>query len=552
MEIPHLIPSDIRALANPFRLHQQMPVPAKLTEDEVEEHASEEQRERYVNGELNEDNAQSEYEKTKNNIKAANQAEIKKATDNNNSTIQFFSFKNANEATFKTEGSDFLTNNNQLGFLPDSFRRAFKKDISRKILFDDVHLKKADGTSTSQLTIDTILNNLPAVQIREFQPDLKLDQMITALNVIIKKIQSFTKDKSFSEIANKMSDAFKGIVSELTEADFNTYKHFFKYLAMYLVNIKSKDNKFKESFVNDLFSSDFTEKFNKTYSVEDRDFDAMLLKIPYTIYYGLQSTTTNNIYEVPFINESKSFYSSNGAAGWQGSNTGFTASLVNAAKSIIGSIIPNIGISFSPWWDSTSGQSTYDDDVVVNFDLFNDNEAHAINNFTFINTIIPNNKWIQYGIIQQSPCLYDVRIEGIKRMYACTGEFKVTYSGKLRIPTYNFITNSLKKSSTIIADLADQAESKNIKIPDVYHVQMTFKSLMPSNMNQFLFNFFGNKVIKQVRDDGALEKLLKGVSNVGKSIEKMWGMAKDDASTKKYEQGDKSDSEYYEGLEIQE
>lgn len=521
MEIPHLVPSDIRALANPFRLHQQMPVPAELTEDEVEEQAVEQQQ-------ADSDSAgqENEYlEKAKENIKAANQAEIKKATVNNKS-IQFFSFKNANEATFKTEGSDYLTNNNQLGFLPDSFRRAFKKDISRKILFDDAHIKKGDGTSTSQLTIDTILNNLPAVQIREFQPDLKLDQMITALNVIIKKIQSFTKDKSFSEIANKMSDAFKGIVSELTEADFNTYKYFFKYLSMYLVNIKSDDNKFEESFVDDLFSSEFTDKFDKTYHVENRDFDAMLLKIPYTIYYGLQSTTTNNIYEVPFINESKSFYSSNGAAGWQGSNTGFTASLVNAAKSIIGSIIPNIGISFSPWWDSTSGQSTYDDDAVVNFDLFNDNEAHAINNFTFINTIIPNNKWIQYGIIQQSPCLYDVRIEGIKRMYACTGEFKVTYSGKLRIPTYNFITNSLKKSSTIIADLVDQAESKNIKIPDVYHVQMTFKSLMPSNMNQFLFNFFGNKVIKKIRDNGALEKLLEGVSNVGSSIETLWNRAK--------------------------
>jgi len=111
--------------------------------------------------------------------------------------------------------------------------------------------------------------------------------MITALNVIIKKIQSFTKDKSFSEIANKMSDAFKGIVSELTEADFNTYKYFFKYLSMYLVNIKSDDNKFEESFVDDLFSSEFTDKFDKTYHVENRDFDAMLLKIPYTIYYGL-------------------------------------------------------------------------------------------------------------------------------------------------------------------------------------------------------------------------------------------------------------------------
>ena len=350
--------------------------------------------------------------------------------------------------------------------------------------------------------------------------------MITAINVILEKVQSFTKDKSFSEIGNKLVDTFKGVASELASADFNTYKYFFKYLAMYLVNIKSEDSSFEESFVNDLFSSDYTDKFNKTYSVKDRDFDSMLLKIPYTIWYGLQSTTTNNIYEVPFINENKSLYSSNGAAGWQGSASGFTASLVNAAKSIMGTILPNIGISFTPWWDSTSGQSTYDDDAIINFDLFNDTEAHAVANFTFINTIIPNNRWIQYGIIQQSPCLYDVRIEGVKRMYACTGEFKVSYSGKLRIPTYNFITKSLNKASSIAADLADQAKDKNIKIPDVYHVQLTFKSLMPSNMNQFLFNYFGNKVITKVRDDGALSKLLQGVENVGSSIETLWSRAK--------------------------
>ena len=523
LQIPHLIPADIRAQTNPFRIKQQLvPVPEELTEDEIDQKAVEQQQ-------ADSDSAgqENEYlEKARNDIKAANQTEIKEAEDHNNATIQFFSFKTSAEGNFPKEGGDPLINNKQLGFLPASFSRAFKKDISRKLLFDDKHITEADGTSSSKLTIDTILNNLPAVQIREFQPDLKLDQMITAINVILEKVQSFTKDKSFSEIGNKLVDTFKGVASELASADFNTYKYFFKYLAMYLVNIKSKDSSFEESFVNDLFSSDYTDKFNKTYSVEDRDFDSMLLKIPYTIWYGLQSTTTNNIYEVPFINENKSLYSSNGAAGWQGSASGFTASLVNAAKSIMGTILPNIGISFTPWWDSTSGQSTYDDDAIINFDLFNDTEAHAVANFTFINTIIPNNRWIQYGIIQQSPCLYDVRIEGVKRMYACTGEFKVSYSGKLRIPTYNFITKSLNKASSIAADLADQAKDKNIKIPDVYHVQLTFKSLMPSNMNQFLFNYFGNKVITKVRDDGALSKLLQGVENVGSSIETLWSRAK--------------------------
>ena len=106
-------------------------------------------------------------------------------------------------------------------------------------------------------------------------------------------------------------------------------------------------------------------------------------------------------------------------------------------------------------------------------------------------------------------------------MYACTGDFKVTYSGVLRKVTKQFINELVsghinssfldknkKKEDDDAAKQAraagygyqvdqnnadEQAEElealaklffeDNIRIPDVYHVSLTFKSLLPSNLN---------------------------------------------------------------------
>ena len=51
-----------------------------------------------------------------------------------------------------------------------------------------------------------------------------------------------------------------------------------------------------------------------------------------------------------------------------------------------------------PWWSPYSGTNTKEPEVEVSFTLFNDDINSALNNFIFINTIIPNNKWIQYGM----------------------------------------------------------------------------------------------------------------------------------------------------------
>lgn len=41
---------------------------------------------------------------------------------------------------------------------------------------------------------------------------------------------------------------------------------------------------------------------------------------------------------------------------------------------------------------------------------------------------------MQYGMLRHSPCLYDVKIDGLKRMFLCTGAFNVKSAGLLRTP----------------------------------------------------------------------------------------------------------------------
>ena len=74
--------------------------------------------------------------------------------------------------------------------------------------------------------------------------------------------------------------------------------------------------------------------------------------------------------------------------------------------------------------------------------------------------------------------MYDIKIEGINRLYACAGDFNVTYDGVLRDPPQSFI-NTLIKSYT--NENMDKEKFKEnilanhlIKIPDVYHVNMQF------------------------------------------------------------------------------
>ena len=79
-------------------------------------------------------------------------------------------------------------------------------------------------------------------------------------------------------------------------------------------------------------------------------------------------------------------------------------------------------------------------------------------------------------MFEHAPALYDIKIEGYNRLFACSGNFKVTYKGMLReIPktmakklcSKHLGKNCSLKPEKIIKD-------KLIKIPDIYSVDMSF------------------------------------------------------------------------------
>lgn len=99
-------------------------------------------------------------------------------------------------------------------------------------------------------------------------------------------------------------------------------------------------------------------------------------------------------------------------------------------------------------------------------------------NFIFVNTLVPNNMYIQYGIFQHSSPLYDVRIAGFDRMFACSGNVSVQYQGPRRNPPRAWIEELVRKHANANASkenpvnteklLAAILENNLIRIPDIY------------------------------------------------------------------------------------
>jgi len=170
--------------------------------------------------------------------------------------------------------------------------------------------------------------------------------------------------------------------------------------------------------------------------------------------------------------------------------------------------------------------------VNVKFDLFNDTLEGALTNFIFVNTIAPNNKWVQYHILSHSSSLYDIKIEGINRLFACTGNVDVTYNGVLRDPPMSFLNELKKHLNKSMSDkfFENIVDNKLIKIPDVYTVSIQFRSLFPSNFNNFLYTYSENiNHIDRVESMGAYEE--GAAANVGDFIGK-----KIDALTKRIQE----------------
>ena len=408
-----------------------------------------------------------------------------------NATPQIFSYRRIG-----ADGRDSGTA--QLNFCPSSLTQAMvvKDDISFKLLYG----RDAKGQpAQTSITATDILNAIPGVQIREFLPDTRLDQCINVFIDLIGGMKKlFAGEKDTTDGSQKKT---KEQEQQEESSLFQKIKAAVSYTMKYMVCMTNPN------FMDDLTSSGMssTAEFD-LYSKRPKGFK-YVVSFPYTLYRRLQSCVTTNIYEVPAAQTNKTILTTagSGSAGWTGGSDLMTSGGLSISKlfghiPVVGQLtnmlLGNVGINYMPWWNASSGTETKEPAIELKFDLFNDSYEAAMANFIFVNTIVPNNKWIQYNMFQHSSNLYDIKIEGINRLFACSGEFTVTYDGVLRDPPNIWVSNlvNLHANKWLNKDLFMQSivNDKLIKIPDVYHVNMTFQSILPANFNTYLYNYVQN------------------------------------------------------------
>ena len=410
----------------------------------------------------------------------------------NGNGIQKFSFRNS---------SGF----GQLNICPSAIKDNFSQDIAVKQLYGI--------NGKTKLELNDILQEIPAIQIREFLPDTKLDQTINFFGTIIDRVKDLWadhQDKAKEDIKNTKSKGAETRAKE--QAATNSFLGKMKEILM-----KAFDILTGKDFINAIQGN--FEQITATCG-NDADLCNYVLKFPYTFYYNLQSCQNTGIYELPCIQSDKRILTSDGTPGWE-AGTGFKVGGLLTKIPLIGSmlsnILGNIGIHYMPWWDSDAGIKVPEPEIEIKFDLFNDTVEAALVNFIFVHTLLPNNKWIQYGMFQHSSCLYDIKLEGINRLFACAGKFAVTYDGVLRSPSQKFF-DDLKAKSTSGLTYTPQ----EIKIPDVYHVQMNFTSLVPANFNNYLYSMLYNNnltTLTTTHTDGVFGKIVgDGIKKVTEDV----------------------------------
>ena len=422
---------------------------------------------------------------------------------------QYFSFKpnhvpetNIDAKSIKDVGIGGLLRIAPHSYYSTQFLNA-KDDISYRLLYESSSVDQG-FEKLQQLTPQIMLDDMPDIDIREYLQDAKL-------NMVFDLFQSF---------GNGMSDGLTSGENDRNNGEYSPFKNLNEFGMKVWNFIKAITTNFGEIMT----ASTNGLNIGVDFMINNPANDAYVLKFPYMLYYRLMSTTTTNIYNIPY--NGQVLYESQGG----GFSKGGLGGLTTDGKSIFGQFVnwfgKNIRINTTPTWDGPQDVPTK---VDIDFSLYNDSLDGALKNFIFVNTIVPNNKWLQYHVFQHAPCLYDVKINGINRLFMCQGDFKVEGKGVLRRPSPEFINVlfGMFTNENIKENFTDSFIQDNelIRIPDIYDVHMTFTSLLPNNFNNFLFANYANETIKTKITGNNLhtESFLNPMANeLGNIIDRVW------------------------------
>lgn len=439
---------------------------------------------------------------------------------------QYFSFRNK-------EADKYKAGFGRLNICPSvlnspEFGLYFNKDISNQLLYD--------YNSKDKITIDSFLNQLPGVQVREFQVDSKLDQFVNLFFDLFQSAASIFKEAGMkiSDVLGVGSDAsrdkFFSKMKEMLSAcwDYCIAQGKFKDGPNLLQNADGS-SRWSVAKLNLSKADKALTGFNRNNQLISQDLTTYIMNFPFLLYYRLYSCTTLNVYELPYVGDQ--LWSTEGKDGWENEAMQLSKGSGKDNDSMLGKVLSMVGPGFGdlmrrikidhmPRWDAHINGKL--GQITLSFDLFNDTKDAALKNFIFINTIIPNNLWMQYGMLRHSPCLYDVKIEGLKRLFLCTANFNVKSSGIMRTPSIEWIHELCLKHANLnswkATELINDIINHNlIKIPDVYTVEMTFTSLIPDNFNTFLYNYSKNSQMELYTNEDAYQPTV--LDNIIKPIQ---------------------------------
>ncbi len=232
------------------------------------------------------------------------------------------------------------------------------------------YLRVVDGTPSP--TKNILLNHTPAITIREYTQDTKL-QLFWGL---------------FKKFAKGFSDGASTGVNP-SNADSKKYQS-----ALEAFNNNLAKDLQNKNWWNDLVGKIGRDTFKQWFGLDTNDIDVNLaLKLTYCLYYRMIGATTTNRYVIPC--DTTDLMNTNGADGW-GIGNEFGMENLASTNGILGKALnffgTNLKVVTQPVWGGASRNAPTG--VTINFNLYNDTCAHAINNFIFVNTICPSNMFL--------------------------------------------------------------------------------------------------------------------------------------------------------------
>lgn len=326
---------------------------------------------------------------------------------------------------------------------------------SSELRFNDSSYKINSELSKNGVknSFKTLLKSIPTLQISEIQPLARMNRWINYL------MQGWSAGEKFVKLSNESS---QGVLETL--GNIGTY-----FQAIF--------SKLYES----VKKQDASEILNLTKPVYDSvgNYDQMIMDLPYTIYTNLIMGKWLNSYTFPYISNTN-YLQSSGSNGWE------DMTMVGSLPEMLGEVIGGLGLDITnvPTWKITKNGIPYPE-FEYSIHLFNNTISAAFCNFILVNSIVMNNMWYQDGFLKVPSCLYDVYIRNMIRLFLCTIDVTVENVGKMRTPSQQLIKaiNSTRLNNT--------RDYKSLfKIPDAYKLTLHIKSLMPNNVNTYLYGMY--------------------------------------------------------------